>query len=88
MKYEFKGIVRGSFSNYQACGLTEGPLHIFKGDDLDEILSGLAIDEFIFILKSNGRRIKNPWLYIKRQGLDIKNYTRKGELEDEKAHAA
>lgn len=78
MKYTFKGIVRGSFSEYQADGLEdEVPVvEIFLSDSLHDLIAGLAIDEWIFVLKVNGRRVKNPYAYIKRQGLDPYNYIR------------
>lgn len=72
----FKGIVKGAFSKYQADGLEEAPVMSFEGNSLHEVLRGLAIDEWVFILKVNGRRIKNVLSYIKRQGLNPEDYTR------------
>lgn len=76
MKYTFKGVVRGAYSYWQSFGLNETAVHSFNADSLHELLVGLAIDEWIFVLQVNGRRIKNPVAYIKRQGLDPYNYTR------------
>ncbi|MFD3261838.1 hypothetical protein ACE3MQ_24880 [Paenibacillus lentus] len=76
MKYHFKGIVRGGFSENQAVGLHEPAVMEFEGDNLHEILWGLAIDGWICILKVNGRRIKNVMMYLKRNGLDPHDYMR------------
>ncbi|MFJ2042188.1 hypothetical protein ACIOBL_01220 [Paenibacillus taichungensis] len=88
MKYEFKGIVRGTFSQYQTFGCVENPVVSFSSNDLHEMLDGLAIDEFIFVIKVNGRRIKDPIRYIKRLGLNFRNYTREGADEYEQAVVA
>lgn len=50
----FKGIVKGAFSKYQVVGLEECPVMKFEGTDLHNVLYGLAIDEWTFILKVNG----------------------------------
>lgn len=76
MKIMFKGIVKGAFSEYQASGIEEAPVIKFEGNSLHEVLHGLAIDEWTFILKVNGRRIKDVFSYIKRHGLNPEDYTR------------
>lgn len=72
----FKGIVKGAYSEYQAVGLDEAPVMCFGGNTLREVLQGLVIEEWTFILKVNGRRIKNVANYIKRQGLNPEDYSR------------
>lgn len=94
MKYQFKGIIRGAFSDFQAAELEtymnsvhsimlegstnqmiiEPVVRKLEGDDLHSLLDGLAIDEWCFVLKVNGRRVKNVLQYIKRKGLDPSNY--------------
>lgn len=80
MKVEFKGIVRGSYSYYQyfAEKYNEPLASVMKfvGNDLESVLKGLAIEEWIFILKVNGKRIKDPFEYIKRKGLQLSDYMR------------
>ncbi|WP_145333298.1 hypothetical protein [Paenibacillus xylanexedens] len=88
MKYEFKGIVRGTFSQYQTFGCVENPVVVLSSNDLHEMLDGLALDEFVFVLKTNGRRIKDPVRYINRLGLNFRNYTREGANEYEQTSVA
>lgn len=82
MKVEFKGIVRGNFSMYQKEAESEGwsnelpASYRFAGTSIHEVLNGLCIEEWIFILKVNGKRIKNPFEYIKNKGLDIADFMR------------
>lgn len=76
MKVSFKGIVKGSYSHYQATGLEYPPVMKFEGDSIHSVLFGLAIEEWTFVLRVNGRRIKNVVEYIKRQGLDLRDYRR------------
>lgn len=74
----FKGIVKGLFSFNQTCGYEESPVMQFEGNSLHEVIDGLVIDEWSFVLKVNGRRIKNPFNYIKRSGLNPMDYMRVG----------
>ena len=74
MKYQLKGIIRGSFSEFQAEGIEESAVINYVGDTLHEVLEGLALDEWIFILRVNGRRIKDVLTYIKRRGLEPKEF--------------
>lgn len=76
MKYQFKGIVRGAFSGYQAVGLEEPAVMSYEGNDLHDMLYGLALDEWLGVLKVNGRKIKDIMSYIKRQGLNPHDYMR------------
>lgn len=82
MKVEFKGIVRGAYSQFQQDaekdGWAESNLSVFSfiGTSVNEILDGLAIDEWIFVIKVNGKRIKDPFDYIQRKGLILANYMR------------
>lgn len=82
MQIEFKGIVRGAYSKCQPDAEKDGwasdnpGVYRFVGDSLHEILNGLAIEEWIFILKVNGKRIKDPLEYIKRKGLNPADYMR------------
>ncbi len=81
----FKGIIRGTFSELQAGGYSDPAVITFKGTSLHDILDGLALPEWIFFLKVNGKRIKNAYEYIQRKGLDLSDYARKEypELEVE-----
>ena len=88
MKYQLKGIVRGTFSQYQTFGYAENPVVTLSSNDLHEMLDGLALDEFVFVIKVNGRRIKDPVRYIKRLGLNFRNYTREGANEYEQTSVA
>lgn len=82
MKIEFKGIVRGSYSDTQKYAESEGwadelsVMYRFVGNSLHDILKELLIDQWIFILKVNGKRIKEPLEYIKRKGLNPADYMR------------
>lgn len=79
-KVEFKGIVKGAFSKYQAVGYEEAAVMRFEGETIEETCWGLALEEWTFILKVNGKRIKDVFAYIKRKGLDIADYTRPAEV--------
>jgi hypothetical protein len=72
----FKGIVKGSYSKFQACDCETAPVMSFEGNSLHEVIQGLVIEEWTFILKVNGRRIRNVANYIKRQGLNLEDYSR------------
>lgn len=76
MKYELKGIIRGAVSELQHEGFNKVAIEHFESDNLHDLLEELLLDEWIFILKVNGRRIKNPLLYIRQKGLDPDYYTR------------
>ncbi|MEC0089378.1 hypothetical protein [Paenibacillus macquariensis] len=76
MKYQFKGIIRGTYSWFQASGFEEVAVYKFEDENLHELLDGLAIDEWSFVLKVNGRRIKNVIQYLKRNKLNPENYMR------------
>ncbi|OAB27848.1 hypothetical protein PMSD_23045 [Paenibacillus macquariensis subsp. defensor] len=80
MKYQFKGIIRGTYSRFQASGIEEKVVYKFEDENLHELLDGLAIDEWSFILKANGRRIKDVISYIKRKGLNPQDYLRSGMI--------
>lgn len=75
-----KGIVKGAYSYYQGGCCEEHPVMQFTGSTLEEVINGLVLDEWIFTLKVNGRRIKNPFQYIKRSGLNPMDYVRAGVL--------
>lgn len=75
-----KGIVRGTFSYLQSVCPEEPAVLEFKGETLHEVVNGLVLDEWIFTLKVNGRRIKNPFQYIKRSGLNPVDYMRVGVI--------
>lgn len=76
MKYQFKGIIRGVVSELQHVGYEKAAVESYEADDLHDLLKELLLDEWIFILKVNNRRIKNPFAYIKKKGLDPEYYTR------------
>jgi hypothetical protein len=72
MKIQFKGIVRGGFSKYQAWGLeaNDNPVVYTEcGSDLRSVLEGFVLPEFLFTLHVNGRRIANPEKYLKEKGV-------------------
>lgn len=85
MKVEFKGIVRGAFSNYQLASEMFGErtpcFYQFVGSSVEQVLSELCIEEWIFVLKVNGKRVKNPIDYFKRKGLNLANFMRDSEIE-------
>jgi hypothetical protein len=70
-KFVFKGIIRGTFSQHQAL-LEEAKapaIMTFVGKTLTEAVSGLALLEWMYVLKVNNRRIVNPERYLKRKGI-------------------
>ncbi|MEC0231157.1 hypothetical protein [Paenibacillus alba] len=75
-----KGIVRGTFSQFQPYCPEEPAVMKFEGTSLSDVIQGLVLDEWIFTLKVNGRRIKNPFQYIKRSGLNPIEYMRAGVI--------
>ena len=79
-KVEFKGIVKGAFSKYQSAGCETEAVMCFEGSSVEEACWGLALEEWTFILKVNGKRIKDVFAYIKRKGLDVADYTRPVEV--------
>jgi hypothetical protein len=83
-KVEFKGIVRGGFSQFQQVSEAEGwadknpSVFEFVGESIESVLQGLCIEEWIFTLKVNGKRIKSPIEYIRRKGLNVADFMREG----------
>lgn len=72
MTYQFKGIVRGSFSKYQAWGFENEQETIWKFEsmDLKELfVDHLVLPEWIFTLRVNGKKIVDPVRYLKRKGI-------------------
>ena len=72
MKFQLKGIVRGAYSEYTEFGGIYGsssPVLKLEGNSLDEVVTGLALPEWIYILYVNGKRIVDPVRYLKRKGL-------------------
>jgi hypothetical protein len=76
VKVQFKGIVKGAYSNYQSCGLEEPPVMKFEGGTVHSVLKGLAIEEWTFILTVDGKRIADVPAFIKKKRLKIENYMR------------
>lgn len=76
MKVELKGIVRGTFSKYQTFTLEDAPVMVFTGSTLEEVVTGLALEEWMFVLRVNGIRIKDAFSYLERKGLPRSDYMR------------
>lgn len=70
--FKIKGIVRGSYSQYQRFEDEFGklnPVMCFEGKVLEDVLSGLVLPEWIYCLYVNGRKIVDPERYLKRKGV-------------------
>jgi hypothetical protein len=71
MKYQLKGIVRGTYSDMQELfeEHREPAVLVVSGESLEEVVSGLALPEWIYHLYVDGKRIVDPVRYLKRKKL-------------------
>jgi hypothetical protein len=71
MKVQLKGIVRGTYSDMQEAfeETNEPAVLVATGKSLEEVVVGLALPEWIYVLKVNGKRIVDPVRYLKRKGI-------------------
>jgi hypothetical protein len=80
MSVVLTGIVRGAFGKYGASFRdiydSTSPVLVIKGKSLESVISGLALDEWLFTLRVNGRRVKDPMRYIERKVPRMSEYLR------------
>lgn len=75
-KVQFKGIIRGIYSEYEREELPAPSILVFEGETLEEVIGGLVLDEWIFVLRVSGKRIANPKRYLKTKHINPSLYMR------------